>query len=260
MEFSKLSSAVTIKTISEDSRKGVFEVDGLFSGYGLTVGNALRRVLLSSLPGAAVTEIKIKNVSHEFSTLHGIKEDLIELSLNFKKLRIKMHTDEPQVVTLKAKGIKTATAADIKSNSMIEIVNKDEPLATLTAKDAELEIEIKIEQGLGYLPVESRKETRLTVGTIAIDAIFTPVLKVKYTIDDMRVGDKTDYNKLRIEIETDGTISSSAALKRAGEILRDHFEKIFTIPVQEFETPKGDIQESVEAPKKKRAKKEKKEE
>src|SRR3989344_6132322 len=188
MEFSKLSSAVTIKTISEDYRKGVFEVEGLFSGYGHTVGNALRRVLLSSLPGAAVTEIKIKNASHEFSTLPGIKEDLVELSLNFKKLRIKMHTDEPQVLTLNAKGIKTATAGDIKTNSMVEIVNKEEPLATLTAKDSELEIEIKVERGLGYLPVESRKETRLTVGTIAIDAIFTPVLKVNYTVDDMRVG------------------------------------------------------------------------
>lgn len=257
MEFSKLSSTVAIKTISEDLHKGVFEIEGLFSGYGLTVGNSLRRVLLSSLPGAAVTEIKIKNATHEFSTLPGIKEDLVELSLNFKKLRIKMHTDEPQVLTLAAKGIKTVTGADIKTNPMVEILNQNESLATLTAKDSELEIEIKVERGMGYLPVEARKDMRQTVGTIAVDAIFTPVLKVTYTVDDMRVGDRTDYNKLHFEIETDGTISPSAALRRAGEILKDHFEKILVIEVQEFETPKSEKRETSEAPKKKRSKKEK---
>ena len=257
MEFSKLSSTVTVKTVSEDLRKGVFEIEGLFSGYGLTVGNSLRRVLLSSLPGAAVTEVKIKNATHEFSTLPGVREDLVELSLNFKKLRLKMHTDEPQVLILKASGIKTVTAADIKTNSMVEIVNKDEVFATLTAKNAELEIEIKVEKGMGYLPVEARKDVRQAVGTIAIDAIFAPVLKVNYTNDNMRVGDRTDFNKLRLEIETDGTISPSAALRRAGEILKDHFEKVAAIAVQDFEAPKDKEEEISETPKKKRSKKEK---
>lgn len=238
MEFSYLSSTVSIKTVSEDMKNGVFEAEGLFAGYGLTLGNALRRVLLSSLPGAAVTEIKVKNAPHEFSTLPGVKEDLVELSLNFKRLRFRMHTDEPQVLMLHAKGEGVVTAANIKTTSDVEIVNGEEVLATLTAKDAELDIEVKIERGLGYSPVESRKEERLNIGTIAIDAIFTPVLKVNYTIEDMRVGERTDYNRLRLEIETDGTISPSSALHKSANILKDHFEKISAVAVQEFEAPK----------------------
>jgi DNA-directed RNA polymerase subunit alpha len=247
MEFSHLSSTVTIKTVSEDAKRGVFEIEGLFAGYGLTVGNALRRALLSSLPGAAVTELKIKNAPHEFSTLPGIKEDLVELSLNFKKLRFRIHTDEPQVLTLKAKGEKSVTAGDIKTTSEVEIVNPDEHLATLTAKDAELDMEVKVERGLGYSPVEARKEGRLSIGTIAIDAIFTPVHKVNYSIEDMRVGDRTDYNRLHLEIETDGTVSPSAALHKAANALKDHFEKIVAVAVQDFEPPKVAAEE---APKK----------
>ncbi len=253
MDFSYLSSTVTIKTVSEDAKRGVFEVEGLFAGYGLTVGNAVRRALLSSLPGAAVTEIKIRNASHEFSTLPGVKEDLVELSLNFKKLRFRVHVDEPQVLSLKVSGEKVVTGADIKTSSDVEIVNPEEMLATLTAKDAELDIEVKVERGLGYSPVEARKEGRLAIGTIAIDAIFTPVIKVNYAAENMRVGDRTDYNRLRIEIETDGTISPSSALHKSSNILKDHFEKISSVPVQEFETPKT---VSSEAPKKRsRAKK-----
>lgn len=235
MEFAYLSSTVTIKTVSEDAKMGVFEVEGLFAGYALTVGNALRRTLLSSLPGAAVTEIKVKNSPHEFSTLPGVKEDLVDLSLNFKKLRFRMHTDEPQVLALKVSGIKTVTAEDLESNSQVEILNPEEVLANLTSKDAELDIEVKIERGLGYSPVESRKSGRLAVGTIAIDAIFTPVLKVNYTSEDMRVGDRTDYNKLRIDVETDGSVSPSSALHKAANILKDHFDKISSVSVREAE-------------------------
>lgn len=238
MEFSYLSSTVGIKTVSEDEKRGVFEVEGLFAGYGLTIGNALRRALLSSLPGAAATELKIRNAPHEFSTLPGVREDLVELSLNFKKLRFRIHTDEPQVLTLKVKGEKTVTAADIKTSSEVEIVNPDEVLANLTSKDAELDMEIKVERGLGYSPVESRKEGRLAIGTIAIDAVFTPVLKVNHSTEDMRVGERTDYNRLRVEIETDGTISPSAALHKAANALKDHFEKVSAVQVREFETPK----------------------
>jgi len=246
MEFAYLSSTVSIKTVSEEANKGVFEIEGLFTGYGLTLGNALRRTLLSSLPGAAVTELKIKGVSHEFSTLPGIKEDMIELCLNFKKLRLRMHADEPQVLTLKVKGEKVVTAADIKTNSQVEIINPKEVLATLTSKDAELDMEIRIERGLGYSPVESRKEARLAIGIVAIDAIFTPVLRVNYTVEDMRVGERTDYNRLRLEIETDGSISPSAALHKAANVLKDHFEKVSGVAVKEFEAPKA----KVEAPKK----------
>lgn len=243
MEFTYLSKTVSIKTISEDEKKGIFEIEGLFTGYGLTIGNALRRVLLSSLPGAAITEIKVKNVPHEFSTLPGVKEDIIELTLNLKKIRFKVYTDEPQVLFLKVKGEKVVKAADIKTNDQVKIVNPEEVIAHLTSKDAELEMEIKVERGLGYSPVESRKTGgRMPIGSIAIDAIFTPVLRVSYEVENMRVGERTDYNRLRIEIETDGTISPSAALHKAANILKDHCEKISALTVQEFDE-KGKVKE-----------------
>ncbi len=248
MQFSYLSSAINIKTISETAEKGVFEIEGLFAGYGLTIGNALRRALLSSLPGAAITEVKVKNVSHEFSTLPGVKEDIVELALNLKKLRLKMHVDEPQVLELKAKGEKTITARDIVPNSQVEIINPDEVIATLTAKDAVLEMELKAERGLGYSPVESRKSGRLSIGTIAVDAFFTPVKRVNYEIEDMRVGERTDYNRLRLEVETDGTISPSSALHKAANILKDHFDKVAAVQVEEAAEAKS---EQGEAPKKK---------
>ena len=254
MEYAYLSSSVSIKTVSEDAKEGVFEIEGLFAGYGLTMGNALRRALLSSLPGAAVTEIKIKNVPHEFSTLPGLKEDIVELALNFKKLRFRLHVDEPQVLSLKVKGERVVTAGDIEVNSNVELVNPDEVIGTLTAKDAELDMEVKVERGLGYVPVEARKnEGRLPIGTIAVDAIFTPVSRVNYTVEDMRVGDRTDYNRLRLEITTDGTISPSSALHKASNILKDHFEKVSTVTVSEFDAPKV-------APEKKKAAKSKKSE
>src|SRR5580698_1099130 len=153
MEFAYLSSTVSVKTVSEDAKNGVFEIEGLYAGYGLTVGTALRRALLSSLPGAAVTEIKIKNVQHEFSTLPGLKEDIVELALNFKKLYYRSHVDEPQVLTLKLKGEKEITAGDIDLNSNVEILNPEAVLGHLTAKDAEIDIEIKVERGLGYVAV-----------------------------------------------------------------------------------------------------------
>lgn len=251
MEYAYLSSTVVVKTVSEDAKSGVFEVEGLFAGYGLTVGNAIRRALLSSLPGAAVTEVKIKNVPHEFSTLPGVKEDIVELSLNFKRLRLRLHVDEPQVLSLKAKGERVVTAGDIEPNSNVEIVNPDIVIATLTSKDADLDMEIKVEKGLGYVPVEMRKsEGRLPIGTIAVDAIFTPVERVNYAVEDMRVGDRTDYNRLRLEIMTDGTISPSSALHKAASILKDHFEKMGTLEVKEFEATKST---AAAAPKKKRA-------
>jgi DNA-directed RNA polymerase subunit alpha len=260
MEFAYLSSSVTVKTVSEDAKNGVFEIEGLFAGYGLTMGNALRRALLSSLPGAAVTEIKIKGVPHEFSTLPGLKEDIVELALNFKKLRFRLHVDEPQVLALKMKGETDVTAGDIELNSNVEMINPEEVLAHLTAKDAELDIEVKVERGLGYIPVEARKsEGRLPIGTIAIDALFTPVQRVNFVIEDMRVGDRTDYNRLRLEIATDGSISPSTALHKASNILKDHFEKIGVVEVKEFDAPKheGKAGGEKKAAKKKPAKKEK---
>ncbi len=252
MQFAYLSSTVGIKTVSEDAKKGVFEIEGLFVGYGMTIGNTLRRTLLSSLPGAAITEMKVKNVSHEFSSLPGMKEDITELALNLKKLRFQIHTDEAQALMLKVKGERTITAKDITPNSEVEVINGDEVIATLTSSDAELDLELKVEKGLGYSPVEARKEGRLPIGTIAIDALFTPVRRVNYEIEDMRVGERTDYNRLRVEVETDGTISPSAALHKAANILKDHFDKVSAVEVKGFEEEKP----AAEAPKKKaRAKK-----
>jgi DNA-directed RNA polymerase subunit alpha len=240
MEFAHVSSSVSIKTISEDAKDGVFEIEGLYAGYGLTIGTALRRALLSSLPGAAVTEIKIKNVPHEFSTLPGLKEDIVELALNFKKVYFRSHTDEPQVLMLKLKGEHEITARDIEVNSDVEIINPEVVLGHLTAKDAEIDIEVRVERGLGYVPVDARKsEGRLPIGTIAIDSIFTPVLKVNYTIEDMRVGDRTDYNRLHLEVSTNGTISPSSALHKASMILKDHFDKVGVVEVKEFDAPKA---------------------
>lgn len=241
MESFHLSRTVGIKTISEDAKRGVFEIEGLFTGYGLTLGNALRRILLSSLPGAAVTQIKIKNVSHEFSTLPGVKEDIVELTLNFRKLRFRMFTDEPQILTLKIKGEHVATGADIKTNPQVEVFNPNEVLATLTEKSAELDMEIEVRRGLGFSPTESRKgEEKLPIGAIAVDAFFSPVVKVNFVVENMRVGDRTDFNRLRLEIETDGIISPSSALHKAASILKDHADKALGLQVQEFELQKSE--------------------
>ena len=182
MKYQYLSETVSIKKISETATKGVFEVDGLYTGYGLTVGNALRRAMLSSLPGSAITQIKIKNINHEFSTLPGMLEDVLELTLNFKKVRFRSFADEPQVLLLKAKGEGEILASNVKLNSDVQIINPDMHIATLTEKNAELDMEITMEKGLGYSPVESRKMEKLSVGTIAIDALFSPVTSVHYSV------------------------------------------------------------------------------
>ncbi len=252
MEFAHLVSTVSVKTVEAEARRGVFEVEGLYAGYGLTIGNALRRTLLSSLPGAAVTYIKVKNATHEFTTLPGMKEDVIELVLNFKKLRFRMHTNEPQTLLLKVKGEKEVLASDIEKNSDVELMNPKEHLATLTAKNAELEIEITVERGLGYSSVESRKQEKLAIGTIGVDAFFSPVTKVSYVVENMRVADRTDYNRVRIDIETDGSISPSSALHKCASILKDHFEKVYEVEVQDFDSPAMD---GTEGAKKKKSKK-----
>ncbi len=255
MDALQLHSAIVVKTVSEEAKRGVFEIEGLFAGYGMTVGNSFRRTLLSSLQGAAITEFKVKNAPHEFSTLPGVKEDIVELLLNFKRLRFRMHTDEPHVLALKVKGERTVTAADIQADAEVELMNPEEIVAHLTAKDAELDIELKVERGLGYSPVEARKaQGRLPIGTIAVDAIFTPVLRVNYTVDNMRVGERTDYNRLRLEIETDGSVSPSFALAQAVQIMKDHFEKIAgSVTVQKFEAPVAEPSEA--KPVKKKTKK-----
>ena len=235
MEYPRLSETIKIKKISEKQNEGVFEIEGLYTGYGLTLGNTLRRVLLSSLPGAAITQVKIKGAEHEFSTISGILEDVVEITLNLKKVRFRFHATEPQILSLKVKGEKKVIAADIKTNAQVEIVSPNVHIATLTNKNAELEMELTVEKGSGYVMVESRRIEKLPIKTIALDAIFTPVVKVNFTVENMRVGERTDYNRLKIIVETDGSITPSSALRKASNILKDHFEKISMIEVAEEE-------------------------
>lgn len=235
MEYQYLSDSVSIKKVSETNTEGVFEIEGLYTGYGITLGNALRRALLSSLPGAAITQIKINGVSHEFSTIEGVREDVVEIMLNCKKIRFAIHTNEPQVLTLKVKGEKDVTAADIKTNAEVDLITPDVEIAHLTSKSAELDMEITVEKGLGYVPAEARRSEKLPIGVVAVDALFSPVSKVNFTVENMRVGERADYNKIRLVIETDGSISPSSALHKASNILQDHFAKVSQIEVKEQE-------------------------
>lgn len=213
-----------VKQISQSH--AVFEIEELYPGFGLTIGNALRRVMLSSLPGAAIISVKIKDVSHEFSTIQGVIEDVVEIILNLKQIRFKIHSAEPQIVTLKVKGEKEVTGKDIKLSSQVEIMNPDAHIATLSSKNAVLEMEMKIEKGLGYSGVESREIKKQEIGGIAVDAIFTPIRMINYKVEDMRVGDKTNYNRLIFDIETDGTITPQQALVDASDILINHYKII----------------------------------
>ncbi|MEK7555117.1 MAG: DNA-directed RNA polymerase subunit alpha [Patescibacteria group bacterium] len=233
MKYEYLSDSASIKTISEDGNVGVFEIEGLYTGYGVTVGNALRRVLLSSLPGGAITQIKVGGVSHEFSTIPGVAEDMVEIILNLKRVRFRIHTSEPQILSLKFKGEGKVTAGDIEGNSEVEVITSDAHIATVTDKGAEFSMELTIEKGLGYVPAEARRSEKLPIGVIALDAIFSPVTKVNFDVENMRVGDRTDYNRLRITIETDGSITPSQALRKSARILQDFFTKIGAIEATE---------------------------
>lgn len=251
MNITSLNETVSVKTVSETDFEGAFEIEGLYTGYGLTIGNALRRVLISSLPGAAITRIKIKGVNHEFSTLEGLSEDIVELTLNLKQVRFRLYSDEPQTVTLKVKGEKEVTAGDIETNAQVDVVNKDAYLGRLTAKTADLDMELTVERGLGYMPVEASRAEKLPIGVIALDAIFTPVTLVTFVVENMRVGDRTDYNRLKLRVVTDGSITPSFALNAACVILESHYAKISL--VEQRAEPK--IKEA-KAEKPKKAKKE----
>ena len=237
-----------VKILKRDGNQATFEISPLMPGYGATIANPLRRVLLSSLEGSAVTSIKIKGVDHEFSTVSGVMEDVIQIILNIKRIRFKLHSEEPVKITLNVKGEKEVTAADIKTTSAVEVINPDQHIATLTDKKAEFEMELDIERGVGYVPVEQRQKDKLAIGAIAVDAIFSPVRMVNFTVENVRVGQRIDYNKITIDIETDGSIEPEEALKKASEILVKHFELIGTVEVP---TKK----EKEEKPKKKTTKK-----
>lgn len=216
------SKDLKIKTISETKTEGVFEFDPLPKGFGHTLGNTLRRVLLTSLDGAAVTQIKVDGISHQFSTIEGIKEDLVEIILNVKKIRIKKHSDTPEVALLKASGSGKVTAKDIEAPADLEIINKDQHIATLANKKSELSMELIVESGVGYSPSEDRSTSK--VGVIVIDALFSPVVKANISIEETRAGDRTDLDKLILSVETDGSIKPSIAVYKSAEILADFFD------------------------------------
>jgi len=230
------------RIVLEEGNKGVFEIDGLYPGYGHTLGNSLRRIILSSLPGASLVSLKIDGISHEFSTITGVKEDVINIILNLKKIRFKIFTDEAQIVQLNIKGPKVVTANDIKAIGQVEILNPDLYLAEVTGK-IDLNIEMRIEKGLGFISKEELQKEKVDIGTIAVDGNFTPIRKVAYEVENMRVGDKTNHNRLRISIETDGTLSPREALSRAIEIMIYQLKAI--IDFQELEI-EADILEEKE--------------
>lgn len=274
MEKIILSENLEVEVVSEDDTAGVFDIKGLYRGYGLTLGTALRRVLLSSLPGAAITQVKIKGVGHEFTTIEGVTEDIVEICLNLKKVRFDIASEElgynePILVTLKKKGEGKVTAKDIDAKGSISVTNKEQHIATITSKNTELEIELMVERGLGYVASEEFKSGALPVGVIQLDALFSPVRKVNFSVENMRVGKSIDFNKLRLSIETDGGIKPKEALEKAFVILNNHLVRaieqlggapkteILDIPAaaEEVSSEEGAEEVTEEKPKKKASKK-----
>ena len=211
-----------INPIKESNEISTYSVEPLPTGFGHTLGNALRRVLLTEIEGAAVTQVKIGGASHQFTTIQGVKEDVVQLTLNVKKLRFKIHTNNPVVATLKKKGAGVVTAKDLEIPSDLEVMNKDLHIATLADSKSELNIELIVEPGVGYSPMEERQTPK--VGVIILDALFSPVLNVTYEVEPTRFGDKTDLDKLLITVETDGSVSPKQALVKASAILKGYYE------------------------------------
>ncbi|MCD8117165.1 MAG: DNA-directed RNA polymerase subunit alpha [Oscillospiraceae bacterium] len=205
-----------------DNSYGKYVVEPLERGYGTTLGNALRRILLSSLPGTAVTTIKIAGVQHEFCTIPGVKEDVTQIVLNVKQIIAKLHSNGTKRVYIQASGEGKVTAGDIKSDGEVEILNPEQLIATLGA-DATLNMELTLSQGRGYVPAERNKPAQTIIGVIPVDSIYSPVIKVNYTVENTRVGNMTDYDKLTLEVWTDGTISARDAVSLGAKILCDHF-------------------------------------
>lgn len=211
------------KIVLEEGNRAVFEIENLYPGYGQTIGNGLRRVLLSSLQGVAITSVKIEGVGHEFTTIEGIMEDVVDMVLNLKQVRFRLYEEGPFTISLSATGEKKVLAKDFKTPSQVEVATPEVHIATLTSKKSKLELDAVVESGRGYIPVEARSNEKVEVGIIALDAAFSPVRHVNYEVENMRVGDRTDFNCLRIHIETDGSISPREAFEKAAHILVEQF-------------------------------------
>ncbi len=247
MENIALPNKISFEELGQNRYQVVMEP--LYPGYGVTIGNALRRILLSSLPGAAVVAVKIKGVDHEFSTVQNVKEDVIEIILNLKQMRMKVHGNEPVRLEMKVKGEKVVTAGDFKKISNVDIANPELHLATLDSKSSDFEMEVIVQQGRGYVPVEQRENEKLEIGLIAVDAIYTPIKTVNFDIKNVRVGQITNYDQLTMTIETDGTMDGKSAIDTSARILMDHFSLLMADNLNkapELPVPAA-IEESVEA-------------
>lgn len=199
-------------------------VEPAYPGYGVTLGNALRRVLLSSLPGSATVAAKFHGVEHEFSSINGVKEDLVDIIINLKKIKYLSHSSEPVKIKLLAKGAKVVTGADIVGNSDVSVVNPEQIIATLTEKSSVLDLDLTVATGLGFVPVEAREKEKLDIGEIALDAWFSPVLRVAFDVEHVRVGKMVNFDRLLMDIETDGSVTPEDAVNKAASILVDHFQ------------------------------------
>lgn len=218
---------------------GKFVVEPLERGYGVTLGNALRRVLLSSIPGAAVTSVKIDGVLHEFTTIAGVVEDVTQVVLNLKEMSLKLHSDKPKLLRLDVRGKRDITAADIDPDAEVEILNPDLGIATLDGKSARLAMEIVVERGTGYVPAERHRRSEHVIGVIPVDSVFSPIQKVNYVIEDARVGHSTEYDRLVLEVWTDGSIRPEEALREASRLLIENF-RLFATWGEDGEHAPGD--------------------
>lgn len=239
------------RVVEEQANKGIYEIENLYPGYGHTLGNSLRRIIHSSIPGVSITSLKIDGVQHEFTTIPGLLEDCITLILHLKRINFKMTGDDAQVLNLSVKGEKKVYAKDITCPSQVEIINGDEYVCELTTKTAKLDMEITIEKGIGYMAKAARMVREKTpVGTIALDADFTPIRRVKYEVEDMRVGDRTDYNKLVLFVETDGTVSPREAFMHSVDTMIAQLQVLTTIGEKkvkaEVATPEAKVEEGEE--------------
>lgn len=223
------------------AHEAIVTIEPCYPGYGITLGNALRRVLLSSMPGAAIVSASVKNAAHEFSTLPGVKEDVVELMLNLKSIRVKLYSDEPVKIELHEKGEKIVTAKDLKLSSDVEISNPNQVIATLTEKDAVLDMVLLAKKGRGYVPSELQTDDNKEIGTITLDSIFSPVRNVNFTTEHVRVGEMTNYDKLILTLATDGTVTPEEAFTTASKILVNHFSAFVgqsEVSAQTAEKPK----------------------
>lgn len=222
-----------LNVIREDDTSGVYEIEGLYPGYGHTLGNSLRRIILSSLPGVSIVAVKMKGADHEFSTLPGVQEDTLKILLNLKKVRFALHIEGEGRIKLSVKGAQKVTAKDFETVGGIEIMNPDQHIAEITSKSGELDIELTLAKGIGFVSKEDFADAKPAIGTILVDAIFSPIRKVNYEVENMRVGDRTDYNLLRLNLETDGSVTPKLALEQSLNIMIQQFQSILDLKTTE---------------------------